>query len=423
MFTIILFLILALIMPSFLPTEVGYGIFESVWLSFSAGLILWFLTLFAIWIQKKLFTGVAKKTLGFILSCEVLLSLGVGLFYLGFLKPFNTVSPTLAVFVTLICYLISIAWIEYLFGGWEAAKRMVLFLFPISIPALLLGSLADATGTDESQWGDLMVALFFGLIALMIIFIPYFMQKSWRCRPLPDGEIKNRLEVLCRKLKFKCGGLNVWTIMNHSYTAAIIGIVPKFRYVMFTEKLLDRFPIESTEAVLAHEIGHSKYKHLLYYPFIGFTMMYLAFVGAAFFSDYLYEALKSVGQRYPGFYWKETDVFLLYLMLAAFLGLGLRFFFGFYSRLFERQADLYVFEAGIDASHMTHALNEIGNLTGYSHDTPNWHHYSLNERIRFLNAAKTDPALIAAHHRKVRLYIKLLFIFIVSVILLEIYFA
>lgn len=423
MFTIILFLVLALIMPAFVPSQLEYGIFESPWISFFAGLTLWFLTLIVLWLQKKLLTRTPKKTLGFVMNCEVILSLAISLFYLGYLKPFDAISPALALAITLVTYLTSVAWIEYLFGGRDAAKRIVMLLLPASIPAVVLGVIAESVDAEESEWQNVLTALLFLLALLMITLVPYLLQKSWRCHPLPDGEKKDRLEALCKKLKFNCNSLNVWPLMSHSYTAAIVGVVPKYCYVMFTEKLFYQFPIESTEAVLAHEIGHSKRRHLLYYPLIAIAMMYFAFAAAGFISSYLYYVFKWLNQLYPNFYWKETDFLTLYLMIAIFLGLGLKYFFGFYSRLFERQADLYIFEAGIEANHMTYALDEIGKRTGNTHDVPNWHHYSLRERIDFLNAAKNDPSLIAAHHREVRFYMRLLFVVLISVILLEFYFS
>ena len=41
----------------------------------------------------------------------------------------------------------------------------------------------------------------------------------------------------------------------------------------------------------------------------------------------------------------------------------------------------HVFELGVPVEHMQLALNELGHITGGTHYVPNWHHFSLQERI------------------------------------------
>ncbi len=124
----------------------------------------------------------------------------------------------------------------------------------------------DLSNTEMIEW--LAVAFSLVLVLLMLIFLPYFIQKIWLCKSLPEGELKNRLMKICPRASFKHAGMKTWTIMHDQLTAGIIGIVPRFRYIMFTDRLLRELPPESIEAILAHEIGHNKHKHLLIYPFI-----------------------------------------------------------------------------------------------------------------------------------------------------------
>ncbi len=55
--------------------------------------------------------------------------------------------------------------------------------------------------------------------------------------------------------------------------------------------------------------------------------------------------------------------------------------FSVLSRLFERQADLYIFESSFDPFYMIQALDRLGVVTGFTHSQPSWHHFSLQERI------------------------------------------
>jgi len=57
-------------------------------------------------------------------------------------------------------------------------------------------------------------------------------------------------------------------------TAGVMGLLPKFRYILVTDSLLDILSKEELNAVMAHEIGHIKYKHILFY--ILFLLGYMA---------------------------------------------------------------------------------------------------------------------------------------------------
>lgn len=196
--------------------------------------------------------------------------------------------------------------------------------------------------------------------------------------------------------------MNTWTIMNHSYTAGIIGIVPRFRYVMFTKRLLDELSKESIEAVLAHEIGHSYRKHLLIYPVIIFGMIVTTTIFSLFFSESINEFFSLQDMLHPSPLWKMLYPLSVFIPFAVILALYFRYVFGYFSRLFERQADLHVFEVGIPPEHMHQALDELGVLTGNTHHHPSWHHHSISERMTFLEKAASDPSLIDKHHRRVK---------------------
>jgi len=58
-------------------------------------------------------------------------------------------------------------------------------------------------------------------------------------------------------------------------TAGIMGIVPRYRYILVTDSLLETLSLEELKAVLAHEMGHAKYRHLLFYIlfFVGYMVL------------------------------------------------------------------------------------------------------------------------------------------------------
>ena len=273
---------------------------------------------------------------------------------------------------------------------------------PFTLPFLLftvIFDLIDSTAIgayldDDSQYGSLIVLSLTGLFMLgMLTFLPYLVRRMWLCTPIDD----HRLNSICSAMRFKHAGMYEWTVMNHTITAAIIGIIPKIRYVIFTKRLLDQLPKESIEAVLVHEIGHSKLKHLLLLPFIIFGMVLCGSLYSVFLGEQLLAWIDSEITFGKG----VAEPLAIYLPLVLIFGLYFRYVFGFYSRLFERQADLYIFTTSLPPEVMHDALDNIGIATGHTHDKPSWHHYSIRQRMQFLELAIANPALVKTHQKRV----------------------
>jgi STE24 endopeptidase len=98
--------------------------------------------------------------------------------------------------------------------------------------------------------------------------------------------------------------------------------------------------------------------------------------------------------------------------------------FGYFSRLFERQADLTAIELGLPSDSMVKALDTVGVAAGNIHQHPSWHHYSIEQRINFLQAAAKDPSIIKKHEQKIRrsLLVFVLGLAVLGSILLSSYF-
>jgi STE24 endopeptidase len=249
-----------------------------------------------------------------------------------------------------------------------------------------------------------------------MIFLPKVLVLAWRCQKLEECPsvslaLIERLKALCKKAKFTYAGFYVWNVMEGSMNAAILGIVSKFRYVMFTKKLLERLHENAILAILAHEIGHKRHHHLLIYPLILMGMVLSSIFISDQFLEYIHTNFTLDQILSPA----TREAFLPFLAFLPFIAASAvyyRFIFGYFSRLFERQADLFVFELDLDPKYLIEALNEIGHGAGGIHNHPNWHHHSIQERIDFLKRAEKDRSLIAKHHKKVKwsltLYLALL---------------
>ena len=438
MFSNLLYIIFVMLIIAFTPT----GDLENTtihWLyspkeALLIGLIIYGFVLTLIYFQarrasKKQYKKNSDRTL-LLVNLELLAFLFFFHFHLGAPRIFEHLpwfSQTMMTALSLIFYFAGLAIFHYVSASsgkfrttdhkrHSHATREMRLLIPFVIPFLLLTIFLDVIGQVSSRYFVslhlnilettlIFLGLTFLFLVLMMIFLPYAIQKIWQCQPLEDSALKERLELLCQKAKFKHAGLQTWTILNHSLTAAIIGIVPRFRYVMFTKKILNEMPPESIEAVLAHEIGHNYRKHLIIYPFIIFGISVLMGLFSLFTAQAVEGGLKFATHAYPALPWNFLEPIIILLPFAIIVGVYFRVVFGFFSRLFERQADLHVFELHVPPQHLINALDAIGTATGNSHKQPNWHHYSIQERIDFLTAAMKDRSLIAKHHQKVRWFV------------------
>ncbi len=255
-------------------------------------------------------------------------------------------------------------------------------------------------------WEPLAImVLFLAVVACLAMFMPPVIIKAWKCQPMENSVLKERLEVLCAKAKFRHAGMLMWTLLNHNFTAAIIGILPRFRYILFTQRLLNGLSAESVEAVLAHEIGHSYRKHLVVIPFIFMGIPVFLSLLSLFFEEGVEAALHIF---WPSMQSEGGDIAIglsLFLGISGIMYAYFRLVFGFYSRLFERQADLHVFVLGLDPHSMIRALEETAEASGIPAVTPNWHHHSIQARIDFLQRCIQHPELVQQHHRRAYVFV------------------
>ena len=279
---------------------------------------------------------------------------------------------------------------------------------PIVLPWLALSLVFDLLallpwpGLQEvlaSSWGDLILFGFF--VCFLALFFPPLVRRLWGCRPMPPGPLRDHIESFCRARGFHSEILYWPLFEGQVLTAAVMGIVPRFRYLMITPGLAAALDEEELDAVLAHEIGHVKRYHLVQYVllFLGFSLLAGKLVEPLPYlllgSDFFYNIL----QVFP----VDPDLLLAGVSLVVLLGFMLlyfRFVFGYFIRNFERQADLYVFKVQGTARPLVSAFEKIIQLGGGSREEKNWHHFGIGERIDFLERCERNPALIRRHNTK-----------------------
>lgn len=282
------------------------------------------------------------------------------------------------------------------------------FNLPILFPWLILSLVYDLLalspwaapgGFLNTVYGQMI--FFVGFIALLMTVMPKVIQYWWGCRPLPSSGKGDALKAFLREKGFRYRDLLRWPIFEgRMMTAGIMGMVSRYRYVLVTDALMEYLSVDELKAVLAHEMGHAKYRHLVFYIlfFVGFmglslglSDLYLYFV----YSQPFLMNLLSEGDTF--------SVTLFYLLITvpmlATLLVYFRYLMGFFMRNFERQADLYsAVTMGTPALTIS-ALEKIAFLSGKIRDVPSWHHFSIRQRVDCLWRSLHEPGLIKRHNR------------------------
>ncbi|MDA9906939.1 M48 family metallopeptidase [Flavobacteriaceae bacterium] len=222
-------------------------------------------------------------------------------------------------------------------------------------------------------WGIIAVFVFFMNMFYARLIVPLFNKQT----PLCDGSLKTKIQDYAQKVGFKLDKIVVIDGSKRSTkaNAYFSGFGSEKRVTLF-DTLIKDLEEEEIVAVLAHEVGHYKRKHILFNLIIsilimGFTFWLLSlFIG----NPILSEALNVAS---PSFHIGLIAFGILYSPISELTGLIMNFI----SRIFEYQADNYAKET-FDAAPLISGLkklnkNSLSNLTPhpayvfvyYSHPT------------------------------------------------------
>ena len=188
----------------------------------------------------------------------------------------------------------------------------------------------------------------------------------------------------------------LWPTGHTMLNGAVIGFLPRLRYVLLTDGLLETLSLGELRAVMAHEVGHLKYRHL---PWTLAVLMGLIGLVAQIFDwivPYVYDLLLNMGFDPESVSNGIQSVGTVAVFLVAFL------VYGWVSRRFERQADaaaacelssvdpsLPVSSGGKSitpqgAGLMCGALESVAVLNGLDPERNTWRHGSIRWRQNYL---------------------------------------
>lgn len=356
----------------------------------------------------------------------VIFSVNIYGFKLNFLfsgiKVFN-VFPTFGavLFLGLFLFYLIIIWNfayevqKRYFAGQVSKKNFILSNVSFSLPALLpwfcLSLIADFLGLLPWQPAKKFLqttAGEVGYIALFLVFIaifgPVLIKRLWNCKSLEPGLSRDRIERVCQRAGLNYSDILRWELFGGTMiTAGVMGLIGRFRYILVTPALLNSLNDDELDAVMLHEIGHVQKYHMIFYMciFAGFIACNFLYFEPIMLLLYILEPVYDLF-KLAGIEKGTAHPIIISMTLIGFFVLYFRFVFGFFMRNFERQADLHVYQFTDNASNLISTFYKIASFSRQSIDKPNWHHYSIGQRVRFLGACEINPSLIQAHHSQVR---------------------
>ncbi len=292
------------------------------------------------------------------------------------------------------------------------------FLFPWMCLSLIFDLLALSPwgGRSGLPMGEMGSLFFFGsLVILIMIYMPGVIQYWWGCRPVKVSKKAGELIAFLREKEFKYRALLSWPIFEgRMMTAGIMGVVARFRYILITDSLMEILSLEELKSVLAHEMGHAKYRHLLFY--ILFLMGLIVIVsGLESWLHYIFLLHPSLMEIAAG---RDPITINLYNLIQftpviLIVVVYFRYVMGFFMRNFERQADLYSAQLMGSPAPAVNSLEKIGLLSGKTRNLPSWHHFSIRQRVDCLMQSQDRPDTLKRHNRFIA---RCLLVYLVSMV-------
>ncbi|MEO5699289.1 MAG: M48 family metallopeptidase [Casimicrobiaceae bacterium] len=236
----------------------------------------------------------------------------------------------------------------------DLAKGILLAaLLGLPLVALAL-TLMRAAGPYWWLW---LWAVWIGFQFLMLALYPTVIAPLFnKFSPLPEGAARERVESLLTRCGFKSRGLFVMDgSRRSSHGNAFFTGFGRAKRIVFFDTLLDRLAPEEVEAVLAHELGHFRLRHVLKRMawMAATALAFLALLAWLLEAPWFYAGLSVplVPDR-PGI---ALVLFFLVLPVFTFLLAPLG---ALYSRKHEFEADAFAAEHA-SAATLVHALVKL----------------------------------------------------------------
>ena len=234
----------------------------------------------------------------------------------------------------------------------DLLKQTVLFLL-IGAP-LILSALWLMQASGEFWWLYLwLVWMAFNLVA-MVIYPIWIAPLFNKFEALDDETIRSSVTRLMDRTGFKVQGLFVVDGSRRSaHSNAYFTGLGKSKRVVFFDTLLNTLSADEIVAVLAHELGHFKRRHIIKRIGVFFlvSLVALAVLGSLMQQDWFYQGL---GMTTPS----NHAALMLFMMVGPVFMFFIQPLSSWFSRKHEFEADDYA-SANADANDLVSALLKL----------------------------------------------------------------
>jgi STE24 endopeptidase len=218
---------------------------------------------------------------------------------------------------------------------------------------LLAGILAFFEFTGANAWWYCWIVVTLYMLGVQFIAPTWIMPLFNKFKPLEEGELRDAILNYARSIRYPLENVYMMDGSRRSSksNAFFTGFGKNKRVVLF-DTLVKQHSVKELLAVLAHEMGHYKKKHVLMSIILGILQMGVMLYLFSFFISYepLFEA----------FYMQQVSVYaglIFFAMLYSPLDLLIGIIVQIMSRRNETAADRFAVETTEDGQSMVHALN------------------------------------------------------------------
>ena len=242
--------------------------------------------------------------------------------------------------------------------------------------------LIETIGPNFWIWFSVIAALFVLFVNMFYtsLILPMFNKLT----ALPDGELKTAIEHFAKKVNFPLDNIFVIDGSKRSRKAnAFFSGIGKKKKIVLYDTLIDNHTTDELVAVLAHEVGHFKKKHIIWgYALSISQIVFTLFVlSKIVFAENISIAL---GGTEHAIHLNLLAFGILFSPISGITGL----FMNMYSRKNEFEADAYAKET-FDGTALSNALKRLSvdSLSDlYPHPLYVFFHYSHPPLLKRLEA-------------------------------------
>ena len=174
-------------------------------------------------------------------------------------------------------------------------------------------------------------------LAMMLLYPTFIAPLFNKFEPMPEGELRSRIENLLARCGFRADGLFVMDGSRRSaHGNAYFTGFGKGKRIVFFDTLLNRLGGDEIEAVLAHELGHYKHHHIWKRVawIAGGSLAFFALLGWLIDQSWFYQQL---GLNSQG----KVLALTLFALVAPVFSFPLSPLMSLMSRKHEFEADAY----------------------------------------------------------------------------------